>query len=136
MNGQSIGNGLNPDRGFVRLEREWKSGDFVELILPMPVRRVLAHPNVKDSAGKTALQRGPILYVFEGADNGGRVLDLALPAGVAFKPNLRSEFLGGTVDLEGTLTRSGKQVKATAIPYHLWSNRGAGEMVVWLPQKD
>jgi DUF1680 family protein len=41
--------------------------------------------------------------------------------------------LGGTTVLEGELIRAGERIRATAIPYHLWSNRGAGEMVVWLP---
>ena len=27
---------------------------------------------------------------------------------------------------------AGEPIRATAIPYHLWSNRGAGEMTVWL----
>ncbi len=33
--------------------------------LPMPVRRVIAHVNVKDDAGKAAIQRGPVLYAIE-----------------------------------------------------------------------
>jgi len=45
--------------GFARLARDWRSGDMVELELPMPVRRVVARPEVKDCLGKVALQRGP-----------------------------------------------------------------------------
>jgi hypothetical protein len=119
--------------GFARLTHAWRSGDVIELDLPMPVRRVLAHPNVKECAGKVALQRGPIVYCFEGADHGGRVLDLALFPSAEFKPGRRDDLLGGTWVLEGFLSRNGRPVPATAIPYHLWSNRGSDEMVVWLP---
>ena|GEM_PF-7105667 len=33
---------------------------------------------------------------------------------------------------DGHLLRAGERIRATAIPYYLWSNRGAGEMTVWL----
>jgi hypothetical protein len=118
--------------GFARLVRSWRSGDVIELDLAMPVRRVIAHPAVKDCFGKVALQRGPIVYCFEGADNGGRVLDLVTPAHAVFAPRRRDDLIGGTTVLEGELIRAGKQIRATAIPYHLWSNRGVGEMTVWL----
>lgn len=118
--------------GFARLARVWRSGDVIELDLPMPVRRVVAHPNVKDCAGKVALQRGPIVYCIEGTDHDGRVLDLALSSDAVFAPRRRDDLLGGTTVLEGELIRVGERIRATAIPYHLWSNRGAGEMTVWL----
>ena len=132
VNGRRWGKALALTNGFARLEREWQSGDVIELDLPMSVRRVIAHPNVKDCAGKVALQRGPILYCFEGADHGGRVSDLALPAESTFTPRRRDDFLGGTTVLEGMLLRGNDGIRATAIPYYLWSNRGAGEMAVWL----
>lgn len=132
VNGQPVDLRSMLTNGFARLTREWRSGDVIELDLPMPVRRVVAHPNVTDCAGKAALQRGPIVYCFEGAAHGGRVLDLALPADAAFQPRRGEHLLGGTTVLEGSLTRGGEQVRATAIPYHLWSNRGGGEMTVWL----
>jgi hypothetical protein len=131
VNGQPVELRTVLTNGFARLARGWRSGDVIELDLPMPVRRVLAHPNVKDCVGKVALQRGPIVYCFEGADHGGRVLDLAMPADAAFAPRRREDLLGGTTVLEGKLLRAGERIRATAIPYHLWSNRGAGEMVVW-----
>jgi hypothetical protein len=132
VNGQPVEWRKVLTNGFARLERAWRSGDAIELDLPLPVRRVAAHPEVKDCAGKVAFQRGPIVYCFEGADHDGRVLDLALPEDAVFAPRRRDDFLGGTVVLEGELRRGSETVRATAIPYHVWSNRGAGEMVVWL----
>ena len=40
----------------------------------MPVRRVAAHAQVKDDVDKWAIERGPLVYCAEGADNGGKVL--------------------------------------------------------------
>lgn len=132
VNGQPVDLRTVVTNGFARLARAWRSGDVIELDLPMPVRRVVAHPNVKDCAGKVALQRGPIMYCFEGADHADRVLDLAMSADAVFAPRRRDDLLGGTTVLEGELVRGGERIRATAIPYHLWSNRGAGEMTVWL----
>jgi DUF1680 family protein len=132
VNGQPVALRSVLTNGFARLTRAWRSGDVIELDLPMPVRRVVAHPNVKDCVSKVAFQRGPIVYCFEGADHGGRVLDLAMPADAVFALRRRDDLLGGTTVLEGELIRAGERIRATAIPYHLWSNRGAGEMVVWL----
>jgi hypothetical protein len=134
VNGQPVElrNGLT--NGFARLPRDWRSGDVIEVDLPMPVRRIMAHPDVKDCVGKVALQRGPIVYCFEGADHDGRVLDLAVSADAVFAPRRRDDLLGGTTVLEGELIRAGERMRATAIPYYLWSNRGAGEMAVWLEQ--
>ncbi|HUT09802.1 MAG TPA: glycoside hydrolase family 127 protein, partial [Thermoguttaceae bacterium] len=35
------------EKGYARIERTWRNGDTIELHLPMPVRRVVSHPNVK-----------------------------------------------------------------------------------------
>ena len=43
-------------------------GDTIELDLPMPVRRLVAHKKVTDDAGRVALQRGPIVYAAEWPD--------------------------------------------------------------------
>lgn len=46
--------------GYARIERTWQTSDQVELRLPMPVERIEAHPNVRQNAGRIALQRGPV----------------------------------------------------------------------------
>lgn len=133
-------NGRSPEfamvKGYAALSRQWQQGDTIEASFPMPVRRVISHLKVKKNQGKAALQRGPLLYCFEGADHNGRVLNLALTRRSRFTPRWRATFLGGIQVLEGTLSRGGSPLTATAIPYYVWSNRGAGEMVVWVPLQD
>jgi hypothetical protein len=121
--------------GFARIRRIWKDGDTVELVLPMSVRRVVAHEAVKEDAGKVALTRGPIVYCLEGADNGGRVLDLVLPDAAEISSRFEPGLLRGVVALSGTgLGESGPR-PFLAIPYFAWANRGAGEMAVWMKRR-
>jgi DUF1680 family protein len=54
-------------------------GDVVTLTLPMPVRRLYGNPQVRQQAGKVALQRGPLVYCLEEADNGTNLHNLSLP---------------------------------------------------------
>lgn len=99
VNGKPVG--LTMDNGFARLRRIWKPGDTVELSLPMEARRIVAHPAVADDEGLVAVQRGPLVYCAEAADNGGRALNLVLPEGAALRPVERKGLLGGIVVLEG-----------------------------------
>jgi len=82
---------------------------------------------------RVALERGPLVYCAEGADNDGSVLDLSLPDDAAVRPKPRPDLLGGLTSLETTArTPDGKTRPVVAIPYYAWSHRGPGEMAVWL----
>jgi DUF1680 family protein len=111
-----------------------KTAIAVRVQLPMPVRRVLANPLLKEDAGKAAIQRGPVLYCLEGMDNGGSVLDTAVPMTTTFTPSFKSDVAGGVTMLAGAIpaTAGGPARTVTAIPYFAWANRGRGEMVVWV----
>jgi DUF1680 family protein len=106
----------------------------VRLNLPMPVRRVLPNDGIKENTGKAAIQRGPLVYALEGADNDGKVLDIVAPLATQFTPVPRADLLGGVTTLTATLAASGEAPARTitAIPYFAWANRGRGEMVVWV----
>jgi DUF1680 family protein len=117
---------LELKKGFACIDRKWKAGDSIELDLPMPVRRVSSHENVLDNRGKVALQRGPVVYCFEGADNNGQVLDLTLADDSPLKTEFLPDLLGGVEVIEGD---------AVAVPYYAWAHRGAGEMAVWIHRK-
>lgn len=129
--------------GFARIRREWKPGDRVELVLPMPARRIVADERVAEDAGRVALQRGPVVFAVEGLDNGDRVFDLVLPDGAAIAAEFRPDLLDGVVTLSGpalvvSKNAAGKTAASPrpflAVPYHAWANRGGGQMLVWLPR--
>jgi DUF1680 family protein len=140
VNGQPQTLGI--DRGYVTLTRQWRQGDVVELVLPMPVRRLVAHARVEADRDRVALQRGPIVYAAEWPDNpNGAVRNIVLPPTAAltseFRPNLlngvqvvRGRGFGLAYDAAGNVTRTEQEV--VAIPYATWANRGRGPMIVWL----
>lgn len=137
-----------PVRGYARIEREWKAGDRVRLVLPMPVERVRAHPAVKQDVGLVALQRGPLVYCLEGADNGGPLHGIILPGGAALVPSDEPGLLGGVTVLDGPAERivdagwsgalyraavpSKEPIRVRAVPYYAWDHRAPGEMRVFL----
>jgi DUF1680 family protein len=144
VNGQPVP--LTLEKGYARVGRRWKSGDVVELGLPMPIRRVVAHPSVEADQGRVALQRGPLVYAAEGADHPeGKVRNLLLPDEAKLGTEFRPGLLGGVqvvtgravalaYDAEGRLARGDQEF--TAIPYYAWANRGPGEMAVWIPNRE
>jgi DUF1680 family protein len=122
------------DDGYVHLRRRWQAGDVVELDLPMPVRRVLAHENVKDDLGKVALMRGPVVYCLESVDQPGRdVFGLVLPRQVQLRAERRPDLLGGVTVIQGQVPSGGQGLGTmTAVPYYAWANRDEGPMTVWI----
>ena len=128
--------------GFAQISRYWKSGDEVTLDLPMPVRRVAGNPKIAATRNQVALERGPIVYAFEGVDNDGSVSDAVLPAFATITPEHRDNFLGGVTVLKidgaaRTVRKDSgvadtKPTKLLAIPYAVWANRGLTPMAVWL----
>lgn len=131
--------------GYAIIKRSWKKGDVVAWTVPMEVREVVAHENIKQDQDRIALQRGPLLYCVEGADNGGKAWDFIVPENPVYQSEFRPEVLGGvvTIQFEATGLRGGATPTAlqpypktiTAIPYYSWNNRGSNEMQVWLPKK-
>lgn len=87
--------------GYICLHRTWRSGDRVNLSLNMPVERVYSHPNVKQNAGKVALQRGPVVYCLEEADHEIPLHRIVLPKDTTLTAQFDEELLGGIVKIEG-----------------------------------
>ena len=133
--------------GFIRLHKTWKAGDVVEIHFPMPVRLIEANELVEADRGRLAVQRGPLVFCAEWPDNPeGHVLDLVFDPDVDLTEEFKAGLLGGTVVLTGSAVPyystlqgeiiAGEQQQIKLIPYHLWNNRGPGEMRVWLPIVD
>jgi DUF1680 family protein len=133
------------ENGYVVIKRTWKKGDVLKVDLPMEVRRVVANEKVKDDQGKVALQRGPLIYCAEWADNNGKAANILLPADASFQASFKPDLLNGVEVLqselpvilvnEKTQTVSTTRRMVTAIPYYAWANRGKGEMMMWFPVK-
>jgi DUF1680 family protein len=148
LNGEPLRLASLTRRGYVRIRRRWQSGDRVRLVLPMPVERIEANPAVVADAGRVALQRGPLVYCLESVDNGSNLNDVILPRESKLNAKFHPRLLGGVVAISGRARRvdrgpwrgslyrrAGSKTRAVrikAVPYCLWSNRGAGEMLVWL----
>jgi DUF1680 family protein len=128
VNGERVS--AAPDgSGYVSLDRDWRDGDRIQIEFPFSIRRAVADERVVQNRRRAALERGPIVYCAEWPDvEGGRASDLLLERTAA-------------VAADGTLLRARARTVAkpsapasslTLTPYHLWANRGAGEMAVWL----
>lgn len=143
LNGKEVPFVLN--NGYAVVEKVWNKNDVINLVLPMEVKKVVSSDNVKENAGKVALERGPLVYCFEHADNEGKAMNIILPDNAKATANFRQDLLGGvtTIECEAAVVRpsgDGSSVETvreriTAIPYFSWANRGNGEMQVWVPRK-
>jgi DUF1680 family protein len=141
--------------GYLVITRRWRAGDVLAWAFDVAARQVVPDPRVDAVRGCAAIERGPLVYCFEQADQ---------PAGtdlgglsLAGQPALRERpatlpGVGPTVliDAEASSARparpaglpyaaqfspaGGDRVTATAVPYFQWDNRDGRAMRVWLPR--
>ncbi|WP_285804091.1 beta-L-arabinofuranosidase domain-containing protein [Alkalicoccobacillus plakortidis] len=139
--------------GYVYVTRKWQEHDQVQLQFPMETEILFAHPDLRENAGKVALQRGPVVYCLEQIDNGEALSSLSIDCSQPIEASFESDLLNGIMVLKGKALRtevadSSKQslyltsgelkrqeTSFKAIPYYAWANRGVGEMVVWMAYK-
>ena len=133
--------------GYARIERDWKSGDKIDLSIPLAARKLFANPLVRQDAGRTALMRGPLVYCVEETDNGEGLNGITLSADVSQAKTSEIAGLRGAVALELPVSRdtadwgsvlyrtsppAAKPASARFVPYPFWDNREPGEMLVWV----
>lgn len=119
--------------GYATVARQWEGTTRVELRLPLAIRRAVAHDAVGELRAKVALERGPIVYALESADNDSSVLDLALEDTSQLLSEYQPKLLGGLAIIRGpAIDADGAAAPFTAIPYYAWGHRGVGPMTVWL----
>lgn len=147
VNGAPV-EGAAGENGYWMIKRIWKTGDVVECEMKMPVRKLYANPMVRANTGCVAFMRGPIVYAFEGVDNGEALQTLRIPRDAKMKAlPYQPDFLGGvvTLEIEGkkkivteelyTETPAEEEdVVLKAVPYYAWANRGLTHMRVWMPE--
>ena len=126
----------------------------MRLHLDMTPRWTCPDPRVDALRGCVAIERGPLVYCFEQADQPARLDELAVLAGSApltehaatcpaSAPPSRSprrqahaSRAGGGPGHRPRPAPPGpddRAVTVTAIPYFQWDNRGPGAMRVWIP---
>lgn len=116
------------ENGFLAITREWRAGDTVELNFALPVRTVRGNDKIAATAGRVALERGPVVYCVEEPARKSDPKDLVVSATATLEPTPRKDLLGGMTALE---IRDGA-TPTMAIPYFAWDNRGLAPMAVWL----
>ena len=90
-----------------------------------------------------ALQRGPLVYCFEGTDNGSvkalRIDRDSMPRVSSFSEELQADTLSVKAfreedrdELYSDMKPAVTSCEATAVPYYTWGNRGGTEMRVWM----
>ena len=131
LNGAPLATAGLMERGYLCLDREWRPGDIVELEMAMPVQRMLAHPNIESCREQVALQRGPVVYGFEGLDNAGNAT-ITLGADPQLRTVHRADLLGGITAIEG---KDAEGRPFTAIPFYALGNRSPSSQEVWARQR-
>ncbi len=136
------------------VRQTWQTGDVIELELAMTPLLIEAYPRVDAVRGCVAIQRGPVIYCLEEADQPDvNLLDVRLDVEAALHAVPRPDLLGGvvTIEAQGKVAEEGvwqgrlyrpvskqtptyRDVTLTAVPYYAWANRGAGAMRVWIPR--
>ena len=146
LNGEKVEIKDSMKKGYLYLTRNWQNGDTVEIGFDMPVRKVFANQKVRADAGCVALMRGPVVYCFEGMDNGENIQALRVPKEMQTEAYLCKEgILQGNVllkidgyrmvgseELYSEERPQKESTTLTAIPYYAWANRGENQMRVWM----
>ena len=149
VNGKVVGI-ANKAGSYTTLNRTWKAGDVIELVLPMEAQLVESNPLVEENRNQVAVQRGPVVYCLESQDfEGKNIFDAVIPSSIVWKA--APVVIGGAkvVSLEGDarliektdwsnslyhpISKNTVITPIKLIPYFAWGNRGHSEMSVWLP---
>ena len=141
VNGKTVV--FKEENGYAVIEKEWEDGDKIEYKIPMEVRKIVARKELNFDNDRMALQRGPIVYCVEGADNNGNAWNILSPSTARFEVENFNVLDEKVISLFSTLPvlqigADGLSVKSVntkvrAIPYYTWCNRGSNPMQVWLP---
>jgi len=133
------------ENGYMIIDREWKTGDIVEFEFNMSPHLLTTRKEIKQDESRVAIERGPLVYCVEGADNSGKAWNIILPENTSFTYAEQKVLDEPVVALQASVpvvivNPDGISIKTetktiTAIPYYAWANRGKNEMQVWLPTK-
>ncbi len=140
LNGKTVK--LEMKNGFACISRKWKSGDVVELALPLSVKYNTSIDLVEENRNRVAITRGPLVYCAEEIDNGDAILNFAVAQPSSTTGITESIFSEGElrnmvqISVPAIHYHFGAKDKSRLklVPYFAWNNRGRGSMAVWLPR--
>jgi DUF1680 family protein len=127
----SVNSPVHIKNGYVCLNIEIDREAQLKIDFAMPVIKAHMDPRVLEDAGKTAIQRGPVVYAFEKNDNPEGVQDILVTRYTRFNTDWEPETLGGIMKLR--MKTRGREW--TGIPYYAWDNRDLGEMKVFVDEE-
>ena len=151
VNGKTVEADLSANKGYLPV-KNIRKGDVVRIHFDMPVRTVITNQKVADDKSKVAVERGPLVYCAEAADNNGEPV---LRAVMGKKPTFSvvdnysiqntetknaQAFTVKAIKTEGQILNDSadgislKNCTLTLIPYYAWNHRGANQMNVWFYQ--
>ena len=151
VNGEDAAAAITDD-GYYTVSRKWKKGDRIQLHFDMEPRTVRANEKVEADRGMIAVERGPVVYCAEAADNDFDIMTTLMSQQPQFDVLAAQDFRIKADDGEHTyqLTKLAtdaqalsfdkqgrlvaKNVRLTMIPYYAWCHRERGNMKVWLSQ--
>ncbi len=152
------GSSLAPDpadRGYLIVRRHWMPGDVLRCDLDVAPRPTYPNRRIDALRGTVAVERGPLVYCFEQADQtaGADIEDLVLDAHDLPERDDDLPGVGRTVTVvvagerlapvaSGGLpyrsspdaAAAGAPATAVGIPYFQWDNRDGAGMRIWMPQ--
>lgn len=151
INGKKIDNAI-ASSSYEKITQKWKTGDVIEINIPMPVEIMQANPLVEEIKNQIAVKRGPIVYCLESNQFPQSVkvnqVSLGLNSKFEAQPiqinNRNLMTIEANVDMmesdsswNKTLYRpfstvKSKSISVKLIPYFAWGNHAKGEMSVWL----
>ncbi|MEI7422189.1 MAG: glycoside hydrolase family 127 protein [Prolixibacteraceae bacterium] len=136
---------------YAELSGKLKTGDHIELNLPMEAQLIEANPLVEEDHNQVAVKRGPLVYCIESADIPAdrHIFDYIIPANTHFIAKSLTISDSKLFALEGKaelitneswtgqlyrpINMKKELVSLRLVPYYAWGNRGKGDMSVWLP---
>jgi hypothetical protein len=126
------GDSMSPriENGYAVIDRQWKAGDKINLVLPMAVQRVKAIDKVDADQGRVALRYGPLVYNIENVDQD---ITQSLSVNTELKSEWRGDFLHGVRVITGTFANGSPLL---AVPNYARNNRGdrTTESIVWVKE--
>lgn len=137
---------MREENGYLYITKEWQS-DVFRIEFPMEIRVVEADTKVRETIGKAAVMRGPIVYCLEECDNGKDMHLLKMDENASYETEQKEIVTESVIAIKAQGWRQSEaqnkslyfvhtqaeyeRTVLTWIPYYTWANRGEGEMQVW-----